>query len=367
MKIAQSSINMGADHLALEEQIKHEKLTTWQTNQKHNVVKGKKGKGQTIDVAAAIAAQEAAKVKISSKAHAQPRHVRGIVDEIPEEEKVIADLNIRILKALVERLTGRKIDMIDPQVYTDSGNVEEASAQATPSNQGTAEGSENQSAGYGLVYEYYESYHEYEETNFAANGVIQTADGREIAFNSSLSMSREFLTKNSISIKAGDALKDPLVINFDGKGVELSGREFNFDIDSDGTDDQLSFVGPGSSFLALDRNNDGIINNGKELFGARTGDGFSELQQFDSDNNNWIDENDDIYGKLRIWMRDSSGENTLLSLGQKGIGAIYLGHVSTPFSVKDTENNLLGQVQATGIFLAESGLTGTVQQVDLVA
>jgi len=368
MQIAESSIIMGADHLAQEKQVKHETLTTWQTSQEQKVTHGKKGKGKTIDVAAAIAAHhEAVKVKISSKAHAQPRHVRGLVDEVPKEEEVIADLNIRILKALVERFTGRKIDMVDPDVYKDTDSEEGASHQVIPLDQAPAEARQDQSAGYGLVYEYYESYHEYEETNFAASGVIKTADGKEISFNTSLSMSREFMTENSISIKAGDALKDPLVINFDGKGVELSEREFHFDIDSDGIEDQLSFVGPGSGFLALDSNGDGVINNGTELFGARSGDGFAELQHYDSDNNNWIDENDDIYENLRIWTRDSSGESKLLSLGQKGVGAIYLGHVSSPFSVKDGENNLLGQIQSTGIFLSENGLAGTVQQVDLVA
>lgn len=51
-------------------------------------------------------------------------------------------------------------------------------------------------------------------------------------------------------------------------------------------------VRPGGVFLALDKNGDSVINDGKELFGAATGQGFKELAIYDSDKNYWIDEND---------------------------------------------------------------------------
>jgi hypothetical protein len=68
---------------------------------------------------------------------------------------------------------------------------------------------------------------------------------------------------------------------------------------------------------------------------------------------------------LRIWSKDAEGQDQLVSLGQRGVGAIYLGHVTSPFSIKDTDNNLLGQVRSSGIFLQENGVAGTVQQIDL--
>ena len=223
-----------------------------------------------------------------------------------------------------------------------------------------------ESAGFGIVYEYHEVYREDERMVFSASGTVSTADGREISFESTLGMSRTFYEENHISIRAGDALKDPLVINFDGRGTNLSDTTFHFDIDSDGKQDQIHFAASGSGFLALDKNNDGEINNGGELFGANTGDGFQELSMYDADRNGWIDENDDIYENLRIWQIDENGQKTLVSLGEKGVGAIYLGHVSSPFEIKDEENNLQGKVRSTGIYLGEDGKQGTVQQVDLV-
>jgi hypothetical protein len=48
------------------------------------------------------------------------------------------------------------------------------------------------------------------------------------------------------------------------------------------------------------------------------------------------------------------------------VGAIYLGHVTTPFAVKDQANQLQAEVRSSGVYLREDGTAGTVQQLDLV-
>jgi hypothetical protein len=70
-------------------------------------------------------------------------------------------------------------------------------------------------------------------------------------------------------------LQDPLVINFEGTAAELTERTYEFDLDSDGEADQIHFIGPNSGFLALDRDGSGTIDNGSELFGTSTGNGFA--------------------------------------------------------------------------------------------
>ena len=179
-------------------------------------------------------------------------------------------------------------------------------------------------------------------------------------------MSRQFAEYNNINIRAGDALKvDPLVINYSGNAASLTNTKYSFDIDNNGISDNISFVGPDSGFLALDKNGDNIINNGSELFGPQSGNGFSDLSAYDQDKNGWIDENDSIFNNLRIWSKDEKGNDYLFSLGEKGVGAIYLGNISTQFDLKDSLNNTDGQIQRTGIFLKESGLAGTIQHIDL--
>src|SRR5690606_41257436 len=120
--------------------------------------------------------------------------------------------------------------------------------------------------------------YEAEHTAFSATGEILTADGKRLRFELNLQMSREFYQSTSVSLRAGDAVrKDPLVINFGGNAAELTDQKFDFDIDADGEVDRVSFVGSASGFLALDRNSNGVIDDGTELFGARTGNGFAEL------------------------------------------------------------------------------------------
>ncbi len=278
-------------------------------------------------------------------------------------------LEISLIKAILERLTGREIRLFRPE------DIHDAQAEGELANNAEAlreaheqENRPEQRLGWSLSYDRYESHYEAERATVSAEGVIQTADGREITFSVEVAMSREFLRESALSLRAGDAvrLKDPLVINFGGHAAELTVERFAFDLDLDGRTDQVRFVGPGSGFLALDRNDDGTINDGSELFGARSGDGFRELTRFDEDGNGWIDESDSIYDRLRIWSRDVNGNDRLVGLGDKGIGALYLGHIESAFALKDADNALQGAVRSTGLYVRENGSAGTVQQLDLV-
>ena len=142
---------------------------------------------------------------------------------------------------------------------------------------------------------------------------------------------------------------------------------FQFDIDCDGKMDEISMLREGSGFLALDKNGDGKINDGSELFGTRSGNGFADLAVYDEDGNGWIDENDEIFDKLRVWSKDKDGKDVLKTLKEADVGAIYLGSTNSQFSLTDKKDNeVLGAVRSTGIYLKEStGMAGTVQQVDL--
>ncbi|MCP4125867.1 MAG: hypothetical protein GY753_02245 [Gammaproteobacteria bacterium] len=301
-------------------------------------------------------------VQISAWASSLQPTKAALVDQEPPDH--IEQVEHSLLKLLVERLTGREIKLMRPSEVKDVPTKTKIADVPAKEHGARAEGESRQ--GWGLVYDYYESHYESESTSFSAQGVVHTADGREINIAVELNMSREFLSEQQLSLRAGDALKDPLVVNFSGSAAELTERTFSFDIDADGRSDQIAFVGPGSGFLALDKNGDGEINDGSELFGPETGNGFADLAVHDEDGNNWIDESDSIYDRLRVWSKDQDGNDQLVALGQRGVGAIYLGHIDTPFLLKDADNDTLGAVRDSGIFLEEDGGVGTIQQLDLV-
>lgn len=224
----------------------------------------------------------------------------------------------------------------------------------------------------GVVMEVFEyenefTYTEQETTAFSTTGTVKTADGREINFNLDVEMSRSFTQYYKEQYQTASVkVCDPLVINLDTDIAELSDQKFFFDLDADGVEDEISMLGGGSGYLALDKNGDGVINDGSELFGTASGDGFADLAKYDEDGNGWIDEGDAIWDKLKIWCKDENGNDVLYRLAEKGVGAICLQKVGTQFSLNSQETNQTnGYIRSTGVFLYENGMAGTVQHVDV--
>lgn len=275
-------------------------------------------------------------------------------DNLTEAEQ-IGDPELRVIKMLFEKMFDKEFELFHVKIDNAKTEVQAEQASNPPAD----------SEGWGLEYERHETYMEAERTAVSAAGIIKTADGQEIWFKLNLNMSRHFITENHVELRMGDAAKDPLVINFDGQAAQLTSRKFMFDLDANGRLEEISFVDANSAFLALDRNQDGAINSGSELFGPASGNGFTDLAAYDIDGNNWIDENDPVFDQLRLWAKDRDGHDQLLSLADKGIGALYLQPVSSEFSLKDGQNTLHGQIRSTSLYVAESGNIGTVQQVDL--
>ncbi len=209
-------------------------------------------------------------------------------------------------------------------------------------------------------------YQEHEQLKVGTQGTITTEDGREISFMMELEMEHSFELEESIQqTQSTRAVIDPLVINLQGGTAGLTNASFTFDLNADGQEEEISFVAQGSGFLALDVNGDGVINDGSELFGTQGTEGFSHLAQYDDDNNRWIDESDEVFSQLKVWTRDAEGRDQLVGLKEAGVGAIYLGSTEATFNLTDDENNLLGQVKRSGVFLTEDGQVASIQELDL--
>ena len=231
------------------------------------------------------------------------------------------------------------------------------------------ENDEMGNVGVSTTTETYESMYTYEEnetTTFSTQGTVRTADGREIGFGIDVTMSRSFYEQYTTEYERTiPSYMDPLVIHLDGNVTQVTDQKFYFDLDSDGTEDFISMPGSGSGFLALDKNGDGAINNGSELFGAKSGNGFEELATYDLDGNGWIDEADEVFSQLKIWSKDEEGKDVLFTLKEAGVGAICLQAQRTPFNVTDENNTSKAMIRQSGFYLKENGVAGLLQQVDL--
>ena len=342
MKIVDSHVQMGANWAASKQQYTQESLEFWNQGQSVNT-----NENILIDISE------------EGKSLQQNAFVANTTELSNEYGNLLSDKDlekITLIEQFIYVLTGKKIKLkvFNPKKLNQETSIQPGSVQTAIRSQG-----------WGLRYDRHDFLREAESMSFSSSGTIKTADGRKVKFNLAFNVSREFIRNETLSIRASDAIVDPLVINFKNSSTALGDRNYSFDIDMDGTNDNIAFTSYGSGFLALDRNDNNIIDDGSELFGPKSGNGFYELAAYDEDNNGWIDENDSIYNKLRIWTIDETGNRELFALGKVGVGAIYLGNVKSEFGLKTQTNDNLGQIRSTGIFLKESGEAGTIQHVDL--
>lgn len=369
MRIESSSVTLYGESTSVEKYTKDETLKMWVGNARPSF-EGEKQPG-LLSAPAILLPVDSLQLSAEGKKALEDQLAATQSCGSCEDSDDLLELSdkdkqkIYLLQRMIEALTGKRFKFKFPEkIKQDKANGNGNAMRIGNPHQFVQAPAPRQ--GWGLEYDLHETYYEKQTMAFSAEGSVKTADGKEIRFDLDLNMSREFASKLDVSIRAGDAVKvDPLVVNFGNASAALTNEKFSFDIDADGDNDQISFVTGGSGFLAFDINNDGTINDGSELFGPQSGNGFADLSVYDGDQNGWIDENDDIYNQLRIWTKDESGNDQLLALGVKGIGAIYLGNVATSFDVKSSENNTLGSIASSGIFLRENGLAGTIQHVDL--
>jgi hypothetical protein len=351
MKIDSSSLQMASSHASAQRHEVRESLKMWVGPQRPQFTgeDSRPRPARTDNVSLSDAGKAASQASAS---------------ESTGDTELDADPRLSFIRSMLELLTGHRIRVFNASEL--QSGAETPAIEAPPAADAPARPT---SAGYGIEYDRHESYSESEQTSFAASGTVKTADGREIKFDLQLSMSRQYHEESNTSLRLGDAARktDPLVLNFAGTAAQLTDQRFAFDLNGDGSTENINLLAPGSGFLAFDRNGDGKINNGSELFGPTSGDGFQELSALDSDKNGWIDENDEGFKQLAVWTPGKTDKDALQSLTAAGVGAIALSRVATPFDLKTNANELLGQIRTSGIFLHEAGTAGTIQQIDLTA
>lgn len=191
------------------------------------------------------------------------------------------------------------------------------------------------------------------------------SSGKSGATLQSTSVQLEFKFEFSASVTTTEAQVqqgDPIVFDLDNDGIELSNYQngARFDLMATGRAQQTAFVNGGDAFLALDRNKDGSINSGLELFGEQHGakNGFEELRKFDVNGDGAINRNDAIFNELKLFKDNGNGlteAGELLSLADAGIDEILLNYREA--DQKAAGGNRLTQIAS---YLRNDGSKGQV-------
>ncbi len=191
--------------------------------------------------------------------------------------------------------------------------------------------------------------------------------------------------------------RDPLVLDLDGDGLETitlnTTNPILFDHDGDGIKTATGWISPDDGLLVLDRNGNGTIDTGRELFGDATliptgqggqrnaVDGFDALSAQDTNHDGVVNGADTTFTSLRIW-RDLnqdglSQSNELTTLAQNMMHrdvrmpqkAGCRERPITALNVAKTENNTLlpsGNVVADlGTYIKSDGTAATLGDVEL--
>ncbi len=228
-----------------------------------------------------------------------------------------------------------------------------------------AAGSGLQGTGAGFQLDYLHEELRYERSAVSFSGQVQTADGRTHAFSLDMQWEHLQISRQALSLSA-DVI-DPLIVDLDGQGIRFNGQiRLPFDLSIDGRQEQIPLLEAGSAYLALDRNGNGVIDDGSELFGPSTGNGFAELARYDDDSNGWIDAGDAVWSQLWLWRPAVNGVE-MQPLAGSGIAAIGLQSISTPFTLRDDAGTGIADIAATSVALSATGQAHGVHHVDLYA
>lgn len=138
-------------------------------------------------------------------------------------------------------------------------------------------------------------------------------------------------------------IRDPLVLDLDGDGIELSalaGSGTHFDYNQDGFAERTGWVSADDGILVRDSNGNGKVDGARELFGSATQDGFAVLETMDTNGDGRIDISDSEFQELHVWQdtnqngQTDAGELkhlsdlgiTSLSVIRHAVGGVNQGH-----------------------------------------
>jgi len=147
----------------------------------------------------------------------------------------------------------------------------------------------------------------------------------------------------------------PLMLDLNGNGIQTSSaaQGVHFDLVGTGTQAKWGWAAGGDGLLVRDRNHDGIINNGSELYGmatlradgSRAGNGFVALALEDSNHDGVVDRHDAHWKELQVWV--DANHDGLTDKGElhslDALGVVSLDVNARPGSELNN-GNLLGLV-----------------------
>ncbi|WMR30454.1 calcium-binding protein, partial [Metapseudomonas otitidis] len=215
-------------------------------------------------------------------------------------------------------------------------------------------------------------------------GNVYVLSGSTLTVNGGLTILNYHKDKSSLQIvltdeeeeeepDTGDAENrtSPIVIDLDGDGIEtLKVGASYFDLDGDGLSEMSGWVSPDDGLLVHDRNGDGRISNGTELFGNhsllsngnKAENGFQALAEYDSNGDCVINAQDAAYSTLQVW-RDLNGNGVSDDGELQGLAAAGVVSISTGYSTSSHTDANGHEHRQIGTVMLANGIASTAADV----
>lgn len=275
-------------------------------------------------------------------AYGQPEHAVAKGDS-PEQKASEAlahanQLQLRLAVLMLERLSGRSVDLSEP---LDPDPITTITKSSDPAQLSDSDLNLN------LVH-----VSESESLSYQSSGLVTTADGREINFSYKMQLSRQF---SSFSLSALNAKQDDPLLLLKSEPEPFAAKT---------PPRELPQTSPGSGYLVVDKDQDGEYSGEEELLGGSNGDGFAALAELDEDGNGFVDEGDSQFFTIYLY----EPGKPLSSLLQAGIGALSLSAQETPFHLQggvQANGSPQARMVASSFALLENGGVAGLHQVDL--
>ena len=198
-----------------------------------------------------------------------------------------------------------------------------------------------------------------------SGGATALAVSSQVSASATVSVGGVSINASSI-LAAGNVLVDPLVLDLNGDGLNLKGADegVDFDMNGDGTATRMGFIRGDDALLFVDTHGDGVVHDGRQLFGNTDGhaNGFEKLRSYDDNGDGVIDEKDAIFDQLRLWVEKTEDgvceEGETMSLREAGVKSINVGYADV--REDDGTGNIIGQ---KGGFTRDDGTGGLAADV----
>jgi len=306
------------------------------------------------------------KSKIEPSISSLQASTQNKIEEVTYEKP--KEIKLQLMVLVLEHFLGRSLDINDLSFHNNSDNdVDSIDSIFKPFSTIDAEliniDGRSFEQGDMLSVEQWQSHEQH--LNYQIQGQFNIND-QMLSLNYNFDLTSQRTSYSRIEMTAA-ALKDPLLVQFGSQALGDIKSEKVFDINQDNTLDELPIFSGDIGYLVFDQNGNQQADNGSELFGPTTGQGFMELAQLDSNKNGFIDAEDQAFEQLYIWQpnEDSSQAEQWMSLKEAKIQAISLSAINTPFNFYDQSGQIQAQLRQSSFSISDEGVARGVHQVDV--